>query len=287
MGKHYHVHIATVGAEFDGPITKVLTAIGGIDKLYLLYTEYENIEKDGNIEDRVRTEDRDGSTNNMKGFGSMNSPDDGSKPSVENITYKKSKSRMLAEKIEKDYEHSIRSIVTRRIPMFDFQGIVQNVFGIYQEERGPKVDFSVNITGGTNLMAAALCYVSYYIGAKIWYAGNMKGPISEQVKEVASPKAIDVDKMKPITKDFLKIIYDKTMKDEQVSLGEACAIRGKEITKQTATYQKKLLINLGLIKECDYIVMKTIDGVQVETVNKSKKCLKVTMNGAMIGAYLK
>ena len=179
MGKHYHVHIATVGAEFDGPITKVLTAIGGIDKLYLLYTEYENIEKDGNIEDRVRTEDRDGSTNNMKGFGSMNSPDDGSKPSVENITYKKSKSRLLAEKIEKDYEHSIRSIVTRRIPMFDFQGIVQNVFGIYQEERGPKVDFSVNITGGTNLMAAALCRrwqaLSGFTGCK----GSVGGTLSQ------------------------------------------------------------------------------------------------------------
>ena len=287
MCAHYHVHIATVGIEKDGPITKILNAIDGIDKLYLLYTDNEGLEKGGYIEDRVRTENEDGSTNNMVESGSMNSPDDGNRPSSDKNTYTKSKSRLLAEKIETNYEHSIGSINLRRIPMFDFLGIVQTVFHIYEEERGPKVEFSVNITGGTNLMAAALCYVSYYIDAKIYYTGNQKAPIKDQVKAVDCPKAIDIDKLAPLTKEFLKIIYDKSMKNESVSISEVCVMTGKDIKKQRAAYHKRQLVKLGLIEETKYIVKKRIDGEDVESVNKSKIGLKVTMTGAMIGSYLK
>ena len=285
MGKHYQVHIATVGVDNDGPITKVLTAFRGVDRLYLLYTENEYSERGGYIENRIRTEDENGSTNVMD-TGTMNLSD-GSTPLAKKKTYEKSKSRLLAEKIESDYNHSFYSITLRKIPMFDFVGIVQTVFGIFEEERGPKVDFSVNITGGTNLMAAALCYVSYYINAKIYYAGNTNAPISEQVMVVDSPKAINLDKMDKITKEFLKIIYMRTLEDEPVSITEVCNIYGKEIKKQTAAYHKGLLIKQGLIEETDYIEKKTVKGVVVEKINKSKVCLKVTMNGAMIASYLK
>ena len=287
MGKHYHVHIATVGLDNDVPITKVLNAIGGIDSLFLLFTANEDIEKGGNLEERTRTEDENGSTNTMNEFGSTNGNHDGNMPSCENKKkYTKTKSRLLAEKIEADYEHSIASITLKKIPMFDFVGIVQVVFEIFEKKRGPKVDFSVNITGGTNLMAAALCYVSYYINAKIYYAGNMKAPVSEQVQVVDSPKAIDLDKMDALTKDFLRIIYTRTIEDKSVSITDVRTIYGKEMKKQTAAYHKTRLLNLNLIEETDYFEKRTVDGRVIEKVNKSKVGLKVTKTGAMIAAYL-
>ena len=60
----------------------------------------------------------------------------------------------------------IPDVRLRVIPLLDFMGIVQVIYDIRDEMEGRDVEFSINITGGTNLIAAAAWYSSYYIRAQ-------------------------------------------------------------------------------------------------------------------------
>lgn len=278
------VHIAAVG-RFEGPVTKVINYIGGIDKLYLLFTENENTDKAGNIEDRIRTVDKDGSTNTMIDYGTQNFSNDGNKPMGGNGKPVASGSRDIAEKIEKSEQNKIPFIRLRRIPMFDFDGICDVISEIYKDEKGPDVEFSMNITGGTNLMAAATCYMSYYICAQMYYAGNQKAPISEQVDRIGQRTAVDIEKMHPMTKRILKIMYEETKNGNPITITEINGI-DNNISIQKANYHTGLLKKMELIEDKAYIETKSINEKTVKKVNNRKAGLVITRLGAMIVAHI-
>ena len=281
--KNTNVHIATVGRSV-GPVTKVLGTMAGIDKLYLLYTENENAERSGNIEDRERKVFKDGSKNTMVEFGSMNISDS-NKPANSNGKETINGSLHIAELIESTEENKIPSIMKKRIPMFDFEGICDVISQIYEDEKGPNVEFTMNITGGTNLMAAAMCYMSYYIHAQMYYAGIQKGPINDQVKPIGTRTAVDLEKMNPLTKEILKIMYDETKDGAPITITEIHD-RNKKISIQKVNYHKELLKKMELIKECDYIETKFVKGKTVQKVNNRKTGLVITRLGAMIVAHI-
>lgn len=281
--KNTIVHIATVGRAV-GPVTKVLGTMAGIDKLYLLYTENENIERAGNIEDREKTVFKDGSMNTMVEYGSMNIPD-GNKPSNSDKRETINGSLDIAELIESTEENKIPAIMKKRIPLFDFDGICDVISQIYEDEKGPNVEFSMNITGGTNLMAAAMCYMSYYIHAQMYYAGNQKGPINDQVKPIGTRTAVDVEKMSTLTKDILKIMYEETKDGRPITISEIHD-RNKKISVQKVNYHKELLRKMELIEESDYIETKFVKGKMVQKVNNRKTGLVITRLGAMIVAHI-
>ena len=95
---------------------------------------------------------------------------------------------------------------------FDFQEIVDRIYGIYNENNDRKSVFSINITGGTNLMAAAACSTAFFTGAKIYYVlYDPKKPdqsISERLIEVPTPKIPDVKHLKDHEKAIMKILNE-------------------------------------------------------------------------------
>lgn len=137
------------------------------------------------------------------------------------------------------------------IPFSDFMGIVSAVYRIYEDTRGKDVEYSVNITGGTNLMAAALCYSSYYIRAKIFYSLNSDEPISRQVIEINAPKAVDISSYRALTRDILRFILECNDRGEHVTNSIVADRFG--INKQKAGYHIKILYEDGLLRKDAYV----------------------------------
>ncbi len=95
---------------------------------------------------------------------------------------------------------------------FKFQEIVDIIYHIYDETYGKGVVYSINITGGTNLMAAAACSTAFFTGAKLYYVmfdpNNPDQPISERLLEIPTPKIPDVKHLKDHEKSIMKILAD-------------------------------------------------------------------------------
>ena len=95
---------------------------------------------------------------------------------------------------------------------FKFQEIVDVIYRIYDKTYGKGVNYSINITGGTNLMAAAACSTAFFTGAKLYYVmndpNNPDQPISERLVEISTPKIPDVKHLKEHEKSIMKILAD-------------------------------------------------------------------------------
>ena len=219
-----HVHIATVGTS-TAPVLKVINAISGIDKLYLLHTD-----------------------------GSLN----------------------CAEEIRVLCKDMIDEIHLIKVPISDFMMIVNAIYGIHREEYQKGVDFSINITGGTNLMTAAACYSSYYIRAKMYYSNKVEGSVKEQVIEVEAPKAIDVSNYNELTRKILRYILSEVDQGNRVS--NVNIADHFSASRQIVSYHIKLLTADGLITQEDY----TANGKK----NGRMKNIRLTPNGTMIALHI-
>ncbi len=157
-------------------------------------------------------------------------------------------------------------------------GIVQVIYDIYDEMKGKDVEFSINITGGTNLITAAACYSSYYIRAQIYYAlrGEEGSTVDQQIIKVEAPKAIDVEKYKPLTKDILKFILEGTNKNEQIT--KSLIADEFNITKQKVGYHTGILETDGLIRQTEF----KLDG----KVDNRRSQLVLTPQGVMVARNL-
>lgn len=182
-------------------------------------------------------------------------------------------SRRTAEKIRDSVSCMIPRVSLRTIPFSDFMGIVSVIYGIYEDTNGKDSEYSVNITGGTNLMAAATCYSSYYIRAKIYYSLNSEGPIDSQVIEITAPKAVDVSGYKGMTKDILRCVFDCRNSGDPVTSTQIASRFG--INKQKVGYHVKILVEDGLLEKCPYINDKGV-------VDARKNSLRLTAQGVMI-----
>ena len=258
------IHIATVGLTVV-PITKVLNKISGIDRLFLIY----GLPPDGS-----------------SSFGNVNVSDLGNKSvrsfenKMENIstgplTGRFDSSKETCEYIRDSFKMAIPFIEMRPVPMFDFMRIVKEIYSIYDSYKGKGVEFSINITGGTNLMASAACYSSYYIHAKIFYATMTGGSIGDEVMEIQSPKAVDFDSYKAGTKRILTFINDKS--PVGTTNAELSSYFG--LSKQTIGYSIKILKNDGLIKEMPFI------NDEGKVLNNRKRIV-ITDNGSIIASYI-
>ena len=162
-----------------------------------------------------------------------------------------SESRSTAEGIRDTLSSMIPSITLRTIPFSDFMGIVSTIYSIFEETSRGDTAYSVNITGGTNLMAAATCYSSYYIHARIYYSLNAVDlPIDRQVIEVNAPAAVDVSGYKDLTKDILRLLLKR--REEGVPVTNTDIARAFGINKQKAGYHIRILVDDGLLKKTDY-----------------------------------
>ena len=185
-------------------------------------------------------------------------------------------SKQVAEDVKKDYERPYRQVFLKQIPMSDFMGIVKIIYNIYEESRGKNVEFSINITSGTNLMTAAICYSAYYIRAKIYYALETDASLEEQIIEVKAPKAIDTEHFRPFTKNVLRYLLE--CNDAHISVTNSKLAAHFEVNPQTMGYQIRLLKSYGLIETGEYFEESVID-------TRCKRIL-LTDNGVMIATHI-
>ncbi len=186
-------------------------------------------------------------------------------------------SQRTAEGIRDTLSCMIPSISLRIIPFSDFMGIVTTIYSIFEGTKGRDVEYSVNITAGTNLMAAATCYSAYYIRAKIYYSLNGDGPIDRQVIEITAPKTVDVSGYRDLTKEILRYIL-RCRDDGAVATGSDVAHQFG-INKQKAGYHIRILVNDGLLKKSEYV---GADG----KVDGRRCALVLTSQGVMIANTL-
>ena len=276
-----HVHIATVGIR-PYPVTRAINAIGGIDVLYLLYTaDDEKMDDSYAIERRIISEDENGTINyaspggTASYSGTKNNNGDANRPS--NNKDEVMTSRKAAIEIEKRIDIFIDEIHRVVIPLRDYWGIVHKITDIFEKERGEGVEFSINITGGTNLMLAAACYTSYYAHADLWYMDMSRGTVEEKLLKIDRQSKVDIDSMEDLTKDALKEIYKKSKNKEQITTSEIA--RSLHISHQKLKYHIDKLVSQNLIKKEDYY-----DG---NRINGTRKNLKITELGAIIATYIK
>ena len=244
-----HIHIVPTGTNFK-PIEKVLNKVSGIDRVYLLYTE----SPDDKTNHHSNNLDDDGSMN--ESFDNMPSKIDGVTNSSNHSTNNNDKEEMtsleIAEKIKNNSIWGIDDVRLEKTDPFDFKKTVDIITDIYKREKGKGVKFSVNVTSGTKAMACAACYSCFFTGATMYYGGKKGGTIDETVKELEYTKPVDTSKFKPLTKDVLRYIYDKTNNgtDYVTSVEMSHSLyKNKIIDKQLIGHHVKKLERYGLIEE--------------------------------------
>ncbi len=140
-------------------------------------------------------------------------------------------------------------VEVRYISGFDFQEIVDTIYHAYEDENGKDVSFSINITGGTNLMAAAACSCAFFIGATIYYVLKGDGPVKDQVCQIPTPKTPNMAALKPESRNILRFILEETEGGRPVTTASLMDRFGR--TKQSINHQMNILRSEGLIENAD------------------------------------
>lgn len=116
-----------------------------------------------------------------------------------------------ADEVKKICACMSMNVEIRYVSGFSFQQITETINGIHRENCKPGVTFSINITGGTNLMAAAACSCAFLIGATIYYVQwDDSLPISEQLQEIPMPHSPNLGTIKGKTEEILQYVYERS-----------------------------------------------------------------------------
>jgi len=132
-----------------------------------------------------------------------------------------------------------------RISPFDMRDVLGSIIEIADREKSSNI--FVNITGGTNLMAAAACSAAFYISAKAYYVlDQTKLPrgtsLKDQVIELPIPK---VPYIRNLPKKQMDILAELSRKNGLAKSGDL-RIRLR-LVPQTLSYNLKILESKGFI----------------------------------------
>ncbi len=178
-----------------------------------------------------------------------------------------------ALELESFFGKAMVPVVLRPINGFDFQNIVDNIYAIYQAEHGKGVEFSINITGGTNLMAAAACSCAFFVGAKIYYVlRDPEKTAAEQLVQIPTPRTLNLEKIKGKTAAILGFILEKSQRGEDVrssDIGKAF-----DVDKQNSSYHLGVLEGEGLIERV------------TDPNDRRVKLVRLTSQGRLVASWL-
>ena len=160
---------------------------------------------------------------------------------------------------------------------FLFQEIVDAIYQIYESENGKGVGFSINITGGTNLMAAAACSCAFFIGATIYYVMNDSRPVKEQVQSIPTPKTPNLAALKPETRKILRFILKMVEEDGYATTAELKDEFNK--SKQSLNYQINILRNEGLVENGEIVLSNG-------KVDRRCKSIVLTQQGRLVASWI-
>ena len=191
---------------------------------------------------------------------------------------------LSSEKFQKSIEYvteSLSSFNVEVVPIpvsgFLFQEIVDAIYRIYESENGKRVSFSINITGGTNLMAAAACSCAFFIGATIYYVMNDDRPVKEQVKSIPTPKTPNLAALKPETRRILRFILKMVEEGGYATTAELKDEFNK--SKQSLNYQINILRNEGLVENGEIIQSNG-------KVDRRCKSIVLTQQGRLVASWI-
>ena len=164
---------------------------------------------------------------------------------------------------------------------FNFQEIVDAIYGIYGENADKKnVRYTINITGGTNLMAAAACSTAFFIKAEIYYVmydrnkaerGEEQDPIEERVIRIPTPKIPNVNGLGPATREILEYVLDHDNPDlTSVEVADAFGY-----SRQALKHHTDILKAEGIIE------------VEKWTRNNRLSKISLTQEGRMVAGWVK
>ena len=178
-----------------------------------------------------------------------------------------------ALELESFFGKAMVPVVLRPINGFDFQNIVDNIYAIYQAEHGKGVEFSINITGGTNLMAAAACSCAFFVGAKIYYVlRDPEKTAAEQLVQIPTPRTPNLDRIKGKSATILGFILEKSQRGEEVHSSDI--VRAFDVDKQNSSYHLKTLEGEGLIERV------------TDPNDKRVKLVRLTSQGRLVASWL-
>lgn len=178
-----------------------------------------------------------------------------------------------ALELESFFGRAMVPVVLRPINGFDFQDIVDNIYAIYQAEHGKGIEFSINITGGTNLMAAAACSCAFFVGAKIYYVlRDPEKTAAEQLVQIPTPRTPNLDRIKGKSATILGFILEKSQRGEEVHSSDI--VRAFDVDKQNSSYHLKTLEGEGLIERV------------TDPNDKRVKLVRLTSQGRLVASWL-
>ena len=129
---------------------------------------------------------------------------------------------------------------------FDFQEVSTAINRAHDETFEKDTKYSINITGGTNLMAAAACVAAFILDAKVYYVENDPSKsVSEQVKEIPIPRVLDINKLTEKDRTILTFVEENSRGDKKTSNAEIAS--ELNLDKQNVGYHLKRLQNTGLV----------------------------------------
>ena len=162
---------------------------------------------------------------------------------------------------------------------FKFQEITEAINRIYTDNYTKRTKFSINITGGTNLMAAAACSCAFLIGADIYYVQwNEELSISEQLEKIPMPYSPNLGSIKGKTNDILQFIYDES---EKGPVSNTTIISKFNIDNQNSGYHLRKLEGEKLIT--------ITKGFKEESgkVDNRKNTVELTAQGRMVALWMR
>ena len=159
---------------------------------------------------------------------------------------------------------------------YDFQDVMGHISDIQEKEKqnGPH-KYSINVTGGTKLMAFAAYSSAYFIGATVYYVKDGDDlSLEESLLTILTTKAPKNSKSDKKGRDILKYIYEKTINNGTVT-NQDIEIKFN-LKKQQVSYYIKNLRENGLIT----IENGIYDPVK-DTTNYRFNSIKLTQQGHM------
>lgn len=185
----------------------------------------------------------------------------------------------VAEEVKTVCDSMCMETIIKDVNAFRFSEITETINGIYNENLGKNVKFSINITGGTNLMAAAACSCAFLIGADIYYVQwDERLPIGEQLELITMPYSPNLGAIKGKTNDILQYIYDESSRR---TVSNTDIVNKFNIDNQNSGYHLRKLESEKLITITKGF--REGDG----KLDKRRNTIELTDQGRMVALWLK
>ncbi len=134
---------------------------------------------------------------------------------------------------------------------FNYTDIILTIKKIYTTNIDSNPKFSINITGGSKVQAAAECVAAHFISASMIYIINNEDLTSEErTVHIPAPSTVNPDDLCDTERDLLKIILKESRPGFDVTnkfIAETYFKKGEDDRKQNSHYYLRKLEDKGLI----------------------------------------